>query len=226
MKLWIIGLGIFFCLVKPGIAEAVELTELMINALADEDFAKREQAADALVDFAAIRLVGTVVKLAEAAKNHPDPEIRKRSDETIRKIYERYELGVGKADFGWRLGWFLDHDGKTLSSYPMILETDEGGPAHEAGLRPGNVIAAMDDVDLRGDDSRNQLVKNLAMQSPGVEIRFKIRYNILDYAFQLYNRDKEKTVSISPVPTKRQPDPTAFDKKTFLAWRTRVVTPN
>ncbi len=68
-----------------------------------------------------------------------------------------------------------------------IVGVTPGGPADDAGLRSGDVMVAIDDEDLIGDDAADRLTAFMKTVEPGQEITVRFR------------RDgKEETVVVSP----------------------------
>lgn len=177
----------------------VEERSTLIDELSSEDFTKRTEASQALVNEAETNLQEVLQQVLEVMRSSSNPEVDRQTKEVIRAMYRRHKLGIGDVDCGWKLGWFLDHNGKNLSSMPMVLEVVEGGPADKAGLVPGDVITHLGRESLRSKHSRNEFVEKVAKKRPGEKLNLKVRFSGAKGAFEIYNKHKKKNCVVVPV---------------------------
>lgn len=68
----------------------------------------------------------------------------------------------------------LDAPGGATTSGAMIAGVLRGSPAERAGLRPGDILVAMDDQEVRG---AREMLEMVAARVPGDSSRFRIRRN-------------------------------------------------
>lgn len=64
--------------------------------------------------------------------------------------------------------------GGQMTSGAMIAGVLRGSPAERAGLRPGDILIAMDDQDVRG---AREMLEMVAARTPGDTSRFRVRRN-------------------------------------------------
>lgn len=64
--------------------------------------------------------------------------------------------------------------GGQITSGAMIAGVLRGSPAERAGLRPGDILVAMDDQDVRG---AREMLEMVAARTPGDTSRFRVRRN-------------------------------------------------
>lgn len=64
--------------------------------------------------------------------------------------------------------------GGQMTSGAMIAGVLRGSPAERAGLRPGDILVAMDDQDVRG---AREMLEMVAARTPGDTSRFRVRRN-------------------------------------------------
>ncbi len=72
---------------------------------------------------------------------------------------------------GCSWGWGIDGFYWQLSDYPRIVSVDEGGPAADAGLRPGDVLTEIDGIDLKDLRAGRLLLSN--QEGTELEIGFQ-----------------------------------------------------
>ena len=200
---------------------ASESIDQLCYDLGAENFKARENAERALFERALSDRNTIASKVAKLSEETKDPAIRYGSIDLLKKIYKRYELGIGGSEFGFTLGWFIEDDGESISSYPMILTIEEDGPAAKAGLNRGDVIFQAQGKTTRGVDSRNELIRKLAVIKPGDSVTFEIHSNgkKSPYGIQL-ERTQKKKVTLAPIPGAQSPEgqEKSFEENVFKDW--------
>ena len=163
--------------------------------------------------------------LSIANQSSDDPEVRARTRSLLEQTYRIYELGEGVGVFGIVVGWFLDHNGTELTSWPLVVQVAEGTPAKSAGFRAGDVIINCNGEDCRGSNSRNDLIKRLSKISPGTETTFQVRFSDQASASSTDLKDQKRDLKAAPMIRKDLDIPSRFESKKFKKWL-RSQNPN
>jgi len=187
-------------LIGPLVAEEVSLDRLLKD-MASPEFATRKQAHTRLIAQALETPEASVKSLHKVWKSEQDIELKIRLKAVLEILYQRIELGIGAPSIDARIGWFLYHDGKYLSTFPQIVEIDKDGAAAKAGLLPGDVLLKINGVGLWDDHSVIRLENCLKSLKPGQVAKLDIRRsgNGSTEPFEKYFRYKRKTLEVVTV---------------------------
>jgi S1-C subfamily serine protease len=80
------------------------------------------------------------------------------ASERAEKMIKRLEEGRGQLKIhGATFGWYLILEDQKFRALPLVIKVEDGSPAADAGLLPGDVIDRCEGRDLKSDDSRNRL---------------------------------------------------------------------
>lgn len=222
-KYWAAWVGCALVWSAFGEDPAWQKRAAMLEALGAEDSPTRVEARLALIDTASTDLAGVLRQVYETMRSSSDPEVARQIQDVIRGIYRRHELGLGAAECGWTLGWFLHHDGENLRSLPLVVEVVEGGPADQAGVKPGDAIAKLDGRSLRSSHSRNEFVREVSTMRPGREMTLEIWRGPSEGAFRSDNKSRRKELVV--VPAEREPteEEEPIDDATVGIWLRRIL---
>jgi len=166
--------AILAALLLTGPAQAEVKIKDLISKLSAEDRIERDQATAALVQKGVADYPQILPAIARTHQKNPDPEARARALSVLRLLYKIEELNENPAVFGFVLGWYLDHDGSSLKSFPLVTFVVPKSPAEAAGFKPGDVIVACDGKDYHSIQSRNDLVRDLGARPVGTEVSLRV----------------------------------------------------
>lgn len=155
--------------------EELDLTEILVG-MSSEDFETREGATMRLLEMSRPRLAAVSRALFKAARTSPDPEIRFRSKETFRKIFEFRVLGIGDSNLGvlWHIHLHQPFNGP-LQVLPLVRQIQPESPAQIAGLKPGDIVHTVNGKALPPLESLPTLRRILRESDPGQQIELSIR---------------------------------------------------
>lgn len=223
----IIALLLCFACLTPHVARSQETKpkasiDSLIENLANEQYANRELAQEALLERAIINL-DEVIKKVAIAERSDNPEISARSSDLLRSIYRLYHLYEGISEHGLTLGWMVTHDGKTISAEPHITAVKKGSPAEKCGCKAGDVIQLFQGKPTIGKNSRNLLARQLSIIKPGEEITLGLRVVLLEpgreiYLNTYYHRTHHKTVKLRLAPKDNKAPKKPINAKDFNQW--------
>ena len=201
----------------PGYAGEDRFADLL-KKLGAEEKSEREAAVGEMTMFAHGRYEASLPKLLEAYFEGEDPEVSVRCEIILRLLYKIHELQESECLFGVVLGWYIDHNGKNLSSRPMILQVSPGTPAEKAGFAPGDVVLTCNGKSYRTLDSRNELMRDLAIISPGVETTFEVMLSGDDKTFTSTQKMTRKTRVVKPMRRVDFNVPSRFREDDYQEW--------
>lgn len=115
-----------------------------------------------------------VIKTLLRDPRNSDPEFLTRREDILHAVFERKELGIGKPSTGvtWARVLYFDKEGQ-IASFPYVEAVKKDSPADRAGLRSGDSIRAVNDVDLPPGDSYFDFMKILAKSMPGQTLKLR-----------------------------------------------------
>jgi len=162
--------------VFPGVSFAEEtIPEDFIAELKSDDFKAREAGEAGLLEWA--RQQGNRANLMlEQARNARDPEVRQRCHNVLFALAMDEYLKDGEGFVGIQMNamWAQIPGEDVAREVILIIRVLRDTPAHEAGLRVGDVIASVNGNKPAQDDvlrSFNQIIRAL---KPGEIARFEI----------------------------------------------------
>lgn len=183
-----------------------------------ERYPERAAAQRELIE-AAARQPGEVIRALIAATGSDSVEIAESSHETLQRIFEIRELGLGHLDPGFELSWFIAWEDAKITTYPHVIEVTEDSPAAAAGLKPGDVIRRCGDTPSSGLRSKTDLLRLMATLPEGTELVLKI--GRMEFATDPMSRAiRSEAHEIRFHPAARMPaDPLAeFPDDRFAEW--------
>ena len=194
---------------------AEESLEELIAKIGEGTSADRNQTTEAILNRLGEDPDHAAKVLRIANQSSDDPEVRARTRSLLEQTYRIYELGEGVGVFGIVVGWFLDHNGTELTSWPLVVQVAEGTPAKSAGFRAGDVIINCNGKDCRGINSRNDLIMRLSKISPGTETAFQADSKAIN------SRNGSK-VKILTSASRRKDEPSTFVSSVLLLFISSV----
>jgi C-terminal processing protease CtpA/Prc len=201
-----------------GTKNELEL-ENLITQLGAETHPDRAQASEKIRALAKEDLEVVSATLLVRSRVTLEPEIRRQTRQLLESIYSRYVLGRGDVDFGMELGWYLDDNGKRISTLPYVLEVKSSGPAEEGGMKEGDVIVSVDGKTFRSLDARKDLMRCLAKRPVGKAVKFKVRNNpSTTGACHLYHRHKKRDLEVLPILVGEVSADEEFPMGRFRGW--------
>lgn len=105
-------------------------------------------------------------KLEEAA--HQVADLSTQLDGTLLQGFPALDGAFGRGLIGVQLDPSSGKDGA------RVLEVSPGGPAAEAGIRPGDVIVAVNGTEVTGDDTSRQVVKIIRQIKPDSKVSVRV----------------------------------------------------
>ncbi|MGE9268746.1 MAG: hypothetical protein ACQKBY_11685 [Verrucomicrobiales bacterium] len=85
------------------------------------------------------------------------------------------ETGLPVERAGLRVGWYLVKDDWAIEAQPLLTHLDEDGAAARAGLRAGDTVEYCEGVQMRGPESRNELVLLLRLWPGETPLRLSVK---------------------------------------------------
>lgn len=199
--------------------------ETWIETLGAESFQARGKAGDAILNRSRDETEKVAARLLQHMRTNLDPEIRFQSGDILKRIFELVVLGKGTSEFGIKLGWFVEDDGKTIVTQPMVLEVIEGGPAGKSGLRKGDVITAIDGKSCRDIDGKQKLMRVLVSASPGKIVTFQVMSNLqLTDPFKFSYRSEKRELKVTPEVYQPSAESEPFPAERFRNWLEALPT--
>jgi C-terminal processing protease CtpA/Prc len=197
---------------------AEESIKDLIAKLGEGSSANRNQTTEAILNRLGEDPDHAAKLLGNANQSSDDPEVRARTRSLLEQTYRIYELGEGVGVFGIVVGWFLDHNGTELTSWPLVVQVARGTPAESAGFRAGDVIINCNGEDCHGINSRNDLIKRLSKIRPGTETTFKVRFSDQASAASTDLKDQIRDLKAAPMVRKDLNLPSRFENNQFKEW--------
>lgn len=156
-KLSLSALGLLLlgtCL--PAMAEAdaeyIVLPAELLNELSSDDFEVREKAYAGLQSWSEKNMTASPELLFQAWKQSDDPETQTRCYNLMKKLVMQRKYGKGKGFLGIQMsGVLLPAKPNELRAARQAVQVDmvlPDTPAQKFGLRAGDLILRVDDVDL------------------------------------------------------------------------------
>lgn len=153
----------------------------LLEGLASEDYSVREHTQEEILEWARQNpeaRAGSIVALSTAE----DPEIRKRSEEVIRKLSDDDYLSDGQGYLGINM---LE---ETLKAGPdgkpgvgiRILNVMRDSPSHVAGIKAGDLIIALDGKKWQDEGAVNAFMETIAKKKPLANVVLTIRRDAAD----------------------------------------------
>lgn len=155
--------------------QELDLSEISVGMGAD-DFEKREEAAQRLLEISRTRLPEVAVALFKEARTSLEPEVRFRSKSTFLRIFEFRVLGKGDANLGVDWHWHiqLTHQGE-MRARPMVRDLSANSPAAKAGLKVGDIVCYVNEKELPRQTGLQTLRRILREAAPGEKLTFTVR---------------------------------------------------
>lgn len=179
---------------EPSVREL----EALILGLRAEAYSDRMAATKALLAAAEERPAVFACNFLRESRKNGDPEIRQRCGELVKDVYLRWVVGVGESDLGAKFGWFVQYDGKSVSTLPLVIEVAKGGPADQAGLKPGDAITHLDEVPCRALDGRGGFTRMLVKIPAGQAISLRVKRGGSDDPFLHDEKMGDETLKVVP----------------------------
>ncbi|MGJ8695822.1 MAG: PDZ domain-containing protein [Verrucomicrobiaceae bacterium] len=206
-------------LVLPGFLPAQDQNlDQLIARLGDGSSSDRDAAIENILNLAPGDYRDLVDQLLPVFRTNDDPEIRARARHILESLYRTHVITEGQGVFGFVLGWFLDHNGKEVTSWPLVLQVAPDTPAEKAGFKEGDVIIACNGVPTNGLDSRNALMRRLARLKPGTQTTFKIRFSDTPEALSLEQKNETVERTLAPMVRTDLGLESRFSEKEFRTW--------
>jgi len=207
--------------VGNGAEEAsAELISGFVEHIAAEDAAERLEAKKELLTISNHQLSAVVKAVYQASKKSSDPELRGRAGMFLKTLYRHHELDEGKPFHGMKLGWFIEHDGKSVFSTVLVLDVEADSPAAKAGVEKADVIYQIDGQRLGGTESRNDLVHILGEKKAGTEVVLHIKHGGTNNPIDSYDKNKRKKAKLVLEKSTARKKTAKFKEKLFQAWLT------
>ena len=157
-------------LVAMPVTAAEAVPKPLLEGLAAEDFTVREKSQMNLLEWARQNpkeRTGPLVALSA----DKDPEIRKRSVVVMRQLSDEDYLSDGQG----YLGISMLEQNLNPGAGIQVLAVMKGSPAHEAGIKVGDLIIALDDKTWEKEGAVNVLMETIAQKKPLVDVVLKIK---------------------------------------------------
>jgi hypothetical protein len=157
-------------LVAMPVTAAEAVPKPVLEGLAAEDFAVREKSQLNLLEWAKQNpkeRTGSLVALSSAK----DPEIRMRSVVVMRQLSDEDYLSDGQG----YLGISMLEQNLNPGAGIRVLNVMKGSPAHESGIKTGDLIIALDGKPWDKEGAVNVFMETIAQKKPLVDVILKIR---------------------------------------------------
>ena len=131
--------------------EYIELSPVQLEKLSSDDFEEREGASIAIQKWSEQNLNISPELLYEAWKRNDDPEVQARCYGLMKEMLKRRKLGKGKGFLGIQMSSKILPKIPEGQAGPQAVRVDmvlPQTPAQKAGLRPGDAIFRVDELDL------------------------------------------------------------------------------
>jgi C-terminal processing protease CtpA/Prc len=149
------------------------------SAAREQASAEREQAsAEGDLD---AKLAAARERLEQAARQVAELSAQLGADART-QVFGRIGRDMGRAMIGLQLDPASGKDGA------RVLEVSPGGPAAEAGVRPGDVIVAVNGMPIAGHDTAGKVVTRIQHVHPDTKVRLSIRRDGKAQELQLTTR--------------------------------------
>lgn len=168
-----------------AMVDAKALPEL-VPLLGHERFRVREHAQKRLIDQLGEQKDAIGDLCHKAFTSDPDPEIRMRARAVLLELVQR-STGTGKRGFvgiGLLLHAFFDKNGE-VNFAVRVSEVRADTPAQKAGLRVGDLITGIDNIDLNDRDASQRFMDIIGAMPPGREVTLKYRRDGKDLEVKL-----------------------------------------
>lgn len=185
--------------VKPPTASELES---LIRRLGAESYHERIAAKASIVALGEVGPAVLACNILRESRENENPEIRMRCKEVVRDIYKMWVVGIGDMDIGADIGWFVEFDGDLLSTLPLVLNVREGGPAAQAGMKPGDAITHVGQDSCSALDGRLRFL-HLLMKAPADQA-LSVRVKRFKGEPPLEVLDRKIKVSLSVIPEQRE----------------------
>jgi C-terminal processing protease CtpA/Prc len=148
-------------LLVPGLvfAQDVIYQAVATDTPPSPDEKRQDAALEAQLDAAREKLQEAAREVAELSTQLNKPLIQK---------FSTFNGAFGRAIIGVQLDPAGGKDGA------RILEVSPGGPAAEAGIRPGDVIVAVNGTEVKGEDASRQIVKIIRDVKPDTPLNVRV----------------------------------------------------
>lgn len=172
MKCWIIGVALA---ASSSFARAEEIpaapnVDGLISRLNDDAFANREQAGNDLLAYGKTHSDEVGRALVAAFRASPEPEIRQRSKDLLRKLFFG---SIGYVGVYYTSDATLENDG-SLRRGVRVNQVSPKSPAAAADLRPGDLILGIDGHLLDANTPDLDFAQRVQMRAVGQEVKLKI----------------------------------------------------
>ena len=149
---------------------------LIMHGMASQDFKEREAASERLLEISRHRLPQVAKALFKKARTSEDPEIRARSIDSFKGLFEFHVLGKGDANLGVLWHWHIKlHLKGEMRARPLVREISPGSPAEKAGLKKGDIICYVDGKELHRQKGVLALREILRSKEAGDEVVLTVR---------------------------------------------------
>jgi len=153
------------------------LPDDILRDLQRDEFRVRENAQERLLRWARQDVPARAKLLLTSAKEAPDPEVRQRSHNVLHALAMEAYLQEGEGFVGIQMVAVrarVPGEGEDARELITITRVLRDTPAREAGLRPGDMIASVDGIDLAEDDALPSFQEMIKEMKPGKPTRFGI----------------------------------------------------
>lgn len=214
----LIGSAMVLSAEEEPASSAQVAAQALVDQLLSESYRERKEALSGLTVLADEHSDTIPLFLNKLRLESDEPEVRGGVTESLRTIFRYNVLGQSSNDFGVELGWFIDHDGDNLATYPFVLKIDEGGPAALAGVKRYDVITHFDGEELRAPDARKLLLRKFRQFKGRRGATFIIKRIPGAVGNSFYHRTIRKGYRVKPIRTEAPPEDQSFDEKKFRDW--------
>ena len=204
--------GLVFLL---GFAVVSAVEDPLIEALGDQDFERREAAAQDLVE-ATLETRDEVIDCLLVAEENIDPEIARRASGVLEQIFLRLEKGIGAPQTGLILKSKIVTLNKKLATRALVAGVEEGTAAAGSTLKKGDIILSVDGVLCDGEDGAAKLMEVLHKQTSDTQL-------LIRYARHSKNGSEEAETNL--VLGTGKPIPKNFDghRLDFDFWKSKEI---
>lgn len=139
-------------------AEYIELPPAQLEKLSSDDFEERETAYKAIHEWADQNLTAAPELLYKAWRANEDPEVQSRCYNLMRQMVTQRKFGKGKGFLGIRMTGVIlpaKPGGPAGLQAVRVENILDDTPAQKVGLRMGDLIVRVDELDLQQANPAN-----------------------------------------------------------------------
>lgn len=188
--------------ISPFTSHAVELPADMVARLAAEKFSIREKAQAELLDWSRTQREAAMDELFRQSKNADEPEVRQRCLAVLRDLVNDDYFKSGEGYVGILMQDELarvpgDEHPRSVIRLGHVVPNSAGD---QAGLKPHDLIAGMNDEVWRDGPASEPFKENISKLKPGTKVTLKVLRDgkLQDIVVKLGKRPFAKNAMIDP----------------------------